>query len=59
MEFSSIVFTVLFLVVIGLFAFCLTEPRGKNTVHARRSNNRTNSVGDMQSSKIDNPISHS
>lgn len=29
-----------FLVVIGLLAFCLTESKGKNTVHARKSRPR-------------------
>jgi hypothetical protein len=39
MEFSTFILAFLFMMVFALFAYCLTEPRGKNTIHARKRSN--------------------
>jgi uncharacterized protein (UPF0333 family) len=58
MEFSIIVLVLLSLIVIALFAFCMTEPRGKNTVHARRDSSQS-PVNNVKTGVNQDPISHS
>jgi hypothetical protein len=63
MDFSIIILTFLFLVLIALFAFCLTEPRGKNTVYARKDAHATSSIAENTKEKASglkpDPISQS
>ncbi|WP_371194231.1 hypothetical protein [Glaciecola sp. SC05] len=59
MEFSGIILTLLFLIVIGLFAFCLTEPRGKNTVYARKENETPTPIDEHKSANTGDSISRS
>ncbi|MFC4700324.1 hypothetical protein ACFO4O_09165 [Glaciecola siphonariae] len=59
MESSVIILTMLFLVVLGLFAFSLTEARGKNTVHARKNQSQPTNINDVMSGARKDPISQS
>ncbi|WP_395344779.1 hypothetical protein PN836_008450 [Ningiella sp. W23] len=51
MDLSIIILAVLFISVLGLFAYCLTEPKGKHTVHARK-NHRGIKVNDTNAASI-------
>lgn len=57
MEFSFIILSILFLLVLGLFAYCLTEPRGKNTVHARKKDCNVSHVNEALHNQKKDPIS--
>lgn len=59
MDFSILILTILFLVLIGLFAFCLTEPRGKNTVYARKENTGKETKTETLTGLKQDPISQS
>ena len=59
MELSIILLTLLFLAVLGLFAFCLTEPRGKNTVYARKNKSQLTNINEVKSGINNDPISQS
>jgi plastocyanin domain-containing protein len=59
MELSIVILAGLFLVVLALFAFCLTEPRGKNTVHARKNKSQPTHINEVQSGLKKDPISQS
>jgi hypothetical protein len=59
MDFSVFILTLLFLVLIALFAFCLTEPRGKNTVYARKDSDMSENKMKNTSSLKPDPISQS
>jgi hypothetical protein len=59
MDFSIVILTILFLVLIGLFAFCLTEPRGKNTVYARKDKAGNKATMDTGTGLKQDPISQS
>lgn len=59
MEFSGVIIIFLFLATVGLFAYCLTEPRGKNTVHARKQQNKPTQINEVKSSENVDTISQS
>jgi hypothetical protein len=59
MDFSILILTILFLMLIGLFAFCLTEPRGKNTVYARKDNVKNEIEMDTSKELKQDPTSQS